>query len=445
MSEPSIGLFLEACGATEAFVLGVEDLATSNLSWRVFDQPYVVVGRDPRADLYLNNPQVSRRHVYMQLVAGRLFVVDLQSRTGTHWSGEPGSWGWVDRDPGITVGPFRIQPRADGSRDMSIGPPLPMPVSRNFDQARLPEVSLELAGTSTGSTTWRVDRSLVLVGSSQACKIRLQGGNISSIHASFLRTPAGCFVVDLLGKAGVVVNGQKVRSSRLETDDLVLLGPHQIRVRSASPRSSGHRIPLARPREPIVGASQPGRSLSHTPGRWQPVSGPAEDTPVLLRAMLDEFSQVQTQTSDRFQQSIVAILKSFATIHTEQMAMIREELDQIRRLNIEQQNLRSEIEKRNQQGVHAPALRLVTGGPDGEIGLRVPPPIRQVTPEPSNDRRLDLAIREGSKPGQVARPRPAGPDTPIKDNLHGQIIDRITQIQDERAGRWQKLLKSLLD
>jgi hypothetical protein len=182
MIDNDVSEFLSECGSAAPLVLGVEEPGTAGVSWRVFDQPFLVVGRDPGADLFLKDVEVSRRHAYLQLIAGSLFCVDLQSRTGTRWGDEPGLWGWARRDPGVRIGPFRLWPRAEEPA----GPPspevggksLPVPVSRSFEQPELPEVTLQILDASAGPA-WRVSRTLVLVGSSQACKVRLIGGGVA--------------------------------------------------------------------------------------------------------------------------------------------------------------------------------------------------------------------------------------------------------------------------
>src|SRR4051812_22192252 len=105
MIDQPMGEFVSACGSAGPLLLGVEEPGTPGVSWRVFGQPFLVVGRAPGADLFLNDPAVSRRHAYLQLIAGRLFCVDLLSRTGTRWGDETGLWGWVQPDPGIRIGP----------------------------------------------------------------------------------------------------------------------------------------------------------------------------------------------------------------------------------------------------------------------------------------------------------------------------------------------------
>ena len=71
--------FLEASGASGPLLLGVGVPGSADQETRVFDLPFVLVGRNPRSDLRLDSPEVSERHAYFQIVSGQLFCIDLGS------------------------------------------------------------------------------------------------------------------------------------------------------------------------------------------------------------------------------------------------------------------------------------------------------------------------------------------------------------------------------
>ena len=75
--------FLAACGVEDSLQLIVKSQSANESKLRPLYQPFAIIGRDLRADLVLDHPQVSRRHVYLQVIEGRAFWVDLESRTGT--------------------------------------------------------------------------------------------------------------------------------------------------------------------------------------------------------------------------------------------------------------------------------------------------------------------------------------------------------------------------
>jgi len=123
-SKYSVELFLEACGATGPLHLGVEDSSRPGGPLRrVLHQPFVVIGRDPTTDLLLASRRVSRRHAYLQLVGGRLFCVDLGSRTGTEWDDGSFDSGWLESTRFIRVGPYVINLWDDANRFAAVEAP----------------------------------------------------------------------------------------------------------------------------------------------------------------------------------------------------------------------------------------------------------------------------------------------------------------------------------
>ena len=77
VANQSMALFLQACGAAGPLRLGVEYTAGREALSREFEQPFLLVGREAAADLPLNDPAVSRRHAYLQVIAGHLFCLDV--------------------------------------------------------------------------------------------------------------------------------------------------------------------------------------------------------------------------------------------------------------------------------------------------------------------------------------------------------------------------------
>ena len=92
---------------------------------RLLHQPFALIGRDSRADLVLDHARVSRRHVYFQMIEGRAFWVDLESRTGTRIDGEIQKHGWlVQGGQPLCVGPYiirRISDEGQAGNEFSCG------------------------------------------------------------------------------------------------------------------------------------------------------------------------------------------------------------------------------------------------------------------------------------------------------------------------------------
>ena len=72
-------------------------------------QPFAVIGRDLRADVVLDHADVSRRHVYLQVIEGSVFWIDLESRTGTRNESDSQRFGWLEGGRTFSVGPYVIR------------------------------------------------------------------------------------------------------------------------------------------------------------------------------------------------------------------------------------------------------------------------------------------------------------------------------------------------
>ena len=193
--------FLDACRLVEPLQLVVEAAGEPDVGVRVLHQPFALIGRDPRADVPLEHRLVSRRHVYLQVVEGHAFWMDLESRLGTLGGGRPRKYGWLTRDDPLRIGPYELR-LGPAVRSTSAEGPTPeaLPlVSRSYGPTPWPEVGLEFLNGPSRSAVWPMNRVVSLVGSAAGCKFRLADPSVSLFHCSLVRTPAGVWVVDLLG------------------------------------------------------------------------------------------------------------------------------------------------------------------------------------------------------------------------------------------------------
>lgn len=418
MADRSTDLFLESCGVDGPIRLVLEGPDGSAAVTREFDQPFVLVGRGPGNDLVLGHPDISRRHAYLQFIAGRLFCMDLESRTRIHWEGGPGRWGWVPAEPGIRIGPFRIRPGTNGVAERPVGAS-PPPTSRAFEQAGLSEITLEFLEPTAESPAWRVSRALVLLGRSRTCRVQLPGPEVSGIHASLIRTPGGVWAVHLGGRGGTFHNGASIRSARLDDGDELRIGHHRIRVRlGPSASRPAHRG--------SVSIRQ--LDLSQPPDRPQFVTNelmPA-GTDALLAPLLREFGQMQERMADQFQQALMMMFQVFSGMHQDQMNLIREELARLHQLTEEQHALQAELASRS------------ATPPDDRPILRL-----HQTEVPVNPGTIPSASNPtggGNTAASAPRPSPE----PGLSQLHTALFERISAIQQERQGRWQRLLSSVI-
>ena len=221
--------FLEACGATGPLHLTVDrGSVTDNY---VLPQPFALIGSDPRADLRVADSRIPRQGAFLQVLGGRLLALDLTpdaaDRNGSypphHWlsPGQPWQFG------GLTI---RLGANASGDADTKA-------LSRRDE---LPAAALAITGGSGGVCEYSLKAPIVLIGKSPKCQVRLRPGSVA-IPSALIRTPAGLWAVDLLGRAGITVNGRVARAARMEDGDELRVGGFALRSRrsigpSAMPR-----------------------------------------------------------------------------------------------------------------------------------------------------------------------------------------------------------------
>jgi pSer/pThr/pTyr-binding forkhead associated (FHA) protein len=438
---PALERFSIACDMTGPLQLVVEGTGKGSPDTYEIAGPFAVIGRDPAADLVLHDSVISRRHACLQVIAGRVFLVDLGSRTGVRWDDGPRQCGWVDSVQGVQIGPYRVRPRLNDLSAENVHD-APQPTSRSFAQPGLPELTLEFLDSepALGRSTWRASRSLVLLGRSPACRIQLAGADVSAIHASLVRTPAGTWVVDHLGRAGTSVNGSPARVAILKDRDELRLGGSRIRVH-IGPSESGEARGLALA-ESRLASTNSGRPDDGVGQLIIPEAAYADPTVI---AYFHEFRQMQVQMADQFQQALMMMFQTFSGMHQDQMALIREELTRLHQLSEEQQVLQARLADPNwpPSPGRAPTLHVngVDGTPAGApktVGvLPVGPPGEAMVQTTTNGH------DPGAEPVIPLRPRSVGGVSDGAD-LHGKIIQHLAVIQQERQGRWQRLLGSVL-
>jgi hypothetical protein len=158
-------------------------------------------------------------------------------------------------------------------------------------------------------------------------------------------------------------------------------------------------------------------------------AGPEPDgaTGALFVALLNQFALAQQQMSDQFQQVILAMMGTMATLHREQADLVHRELEQVRELTWELSTLQAAT-GRNPVGAaqRAESVARPAGGRDavGAVrtgGLRPTPDAAAPVPEPP----------PAVEPAEAAMP-------------YVWLTQRIAAIQAEREGRLERVLGLIL-
>jgi pSer/pThr/pTyr-binding forkhead associated (FHA) protein len=457
--------FLSSCGIDSPLRLDVTGPGPRQSVRCVFEQPCVMLGRDLGNDLRLDHDQVSRRHAYLQVLGGRTFCIDLGSRTGLWWGKRTRNAGWLDAP--MHVGPYRLQlpdRLAAGAQQGLDWNPLETPAA---DQRILPRVTLEVFDSGR-PTLYMLDRVLTMAGRSTACKLQIPNVSLSRCHCSFLLTSTGVWVVDLLSREGTAVNGQRVKWACLRPGDRLELGkvlicPHYEGeapegAPASAPAENGNRFYTPPPSDPELSLPTPQgsphdnsstRNLVEMAAVPQQLASAAFDMKALEAAgpqgallvpVLQQFSLMQQQMMDQFQQSMQMVVQVFASMHRDQMGMLQQELDHIHRITRELNELQAEV-RANQQ--RAPAAR------NGSHSRPAPPPVPAAAP-PARPAPPQPPARPARPPAPATAATAASPPAaaagqmPELGDMHGWLNQRIVALQKEREGRWQKILGFVL-
>jgi hypothetical protein len=127
------------------------------------------------------------------------------------------------------------------------------------------------------------------------------------------------------------------------------------------------------------------------------------------------------------------MFRMFTDMHQDQMSLIREEMDQLHQLTREQQTIQAALLGSTGTNHDRPTLRLVAAE-------TTPTP----TPEdPGRSGTLAQPPPQPAEPSPDPRPRPRPTGTADPDQIHADLVNRLAAIQEERQGRWQRLVESL--
>ncbi|SFJ09931.1 Inner membrane component of T3SS domain-containing protein [Planctomicrobium piriforme] len=192
--------------------------------------PFAIIGRGAGSDVRLPEQTVSFRHAYLQAIGPRVACIDLLSVAGLNVSGPP-FHGWLSPEHVLHIGSSQIQLVGEewqGSDDLKS--PLDF---RPRDELRpefgmLPQVDLELLNTQHQGMKWPINRVITLIGRDDRCRITVADERLSRVQCAMLLLPSGLWVIDLLGKGGVQMNGQACNCGLLSTGAELTIGQYRL-------------------------------------------------------------------------------------------------------------------------------------------------------------------------------------------------------------------------
>ncbi|MCY2967919.1 MAG: FHA domain-containing protein [Planctomycetota bacterium] len=413
--------FAAACGQRGPLRFRIFDSRSGKMRETQVPGPAVLVGSSEECDLCLNDPEISRRHAYLQVVDGHLICCDLDSRTGIHWGKSSRPRGCLEVNESLHIGPFMLT-LLDSQGNSGKSTPLPAKFS-TWDapgDATAPFVLsfLNAHSRSGKKRICRIVRRITLVGWSDVCNLRLQHNSVDRVHGCFLAVNGELWVVELQSETGIEVNDRKVVFRKLAIGDHIRLGKFQL---SVSPLSEA-RFADDEESEPELpgGTSSAGKSTPEADvesetkkpkkvkrkvgglvpsGGLRPVGAGEGLTPrgatggvppmdPATTAMMQHFQSMQQQFIDHTQQMMSMVVQAFSSAHNRQLDVIREELQRVHDLNRELQELQarrsdsvdaSEPQERDTQKTDSPAAPS-GAAPAGPVPGPAAPPAGEIPP-----------------------------------------------------------------
>ncbi len=232
MEDQIIALLRYASGQIEPLRLVVSNAKGQVVQTQEITHPFAVIGRGSNCDLVIQEEVVAYRHVYLQVFANRVACLDLLSTNGTQIS-PPAASQWITAGHRFRVGTHWVQ--LEGEQwvaDQAVPSPIDFKTREEVrvEFGALPKTELELLNTSAKGRLWPINRVITLIGRDENCRITIPDERISRVHCSLLLLPSGLWVIDLLGKGGVKVNGQPVRCSALPEGSQLQIGDYLVAV-----------------------------------------------------------------------------------------------------------------------------------------------------------------------------------------------------------------------
>ena len=287
---------------------------------------------------------------------------------------------WLEQEQFIWLGRYRIRWRGrlgESAQDGEMLDPLTSHVLDRAEADQLPEAELELPiRIGESLSTWTIGSRLSLIGRSAECQLVLTDNSISTYHASLVRTPLGIWVVDLLSREGVWVNGTRVRWAWLDDGDTMRIGRFTfiLRYRSLPDQISRRDVPLdagailsavsgrhgwefgrlagagsetARAADRVKASRLRTQLEPYPPSRNASCGGkrsaicgtPAQSLrAVPARCGINMYSSLEMLHSE-----MILMVRMFMTMHREHVGSIRDEFDRVQQLTRELETLQAKL------------------------------------------------------------------------------------------------------
>lgn len=178
---------------------------------RPFAPPGMIIGRDPRVDIFIDNLGVSGRHARLWWDRGRFMLADLGSSNGTTINGRRIDTSPIHEGDEIRIGKFSLRVEVE-TRE-------PLVPETHLIASDEPNARFWL---TSASGRQRIDRDLLL-GRGRGVDIPVRGWGVGSVHARLSPLGSQLWLRCLNGRK-VEVNGKTVGAARLDPGDDLVIG-----------------------------------------------------------------------------------------------------------------------------------------------------------------------------------------------------------------------------
>ncbi|HEY2251636.1 MAG TPA: FHA domain-containing protein [Planctomycetaceae bacterium] len=455
--------FFDACGGRQTISLVIQHRSGQpSFETCVFQQPFVLIGRCPENDLVLAGESVGFRHIYLQLHAGCWMYANLDSLSRTSSAKGGRSTGWLDVGCELDVGSYTI-------KRVVHDPLLPTGSTVLSTRSTLPAFELELINgrsSSRGKRSRTISESMTLIGAAPQCDLCLRDDGVSKVHASLVLTENGAWVVDLLGRDGVLVNDRPAYWKQLHDGDVMQIGRFRFRTRfgSSSERHAGQS------------GNQNAARSEPEPRRESSSGGSLSDASVL--ALFDRIGDMQSQFLEHSQIQMQVIANLLTHLDRNQQVSVRADLARIDDLSRELDQVKSELAGKANKAPPRPARTRRTPAPKkrsraaeqprqdvAAAGAMTPDPsklVASVAPDEAaasvpgvEDARAGMGTATGSEPALQERGpsglQPSCGEQPASDppalsasqaslESHARLTQRMANLARERNSVWRRVL-----
>src|SRR5215468_2012932 len=200
--------------------------------------PSYTIGRDPKADIVVDEDRVSWQHAVLKLDSGSWVLEDTGSTNGTYVGSQKVNRITVDGETTVRLGHPADGPELSCSTGAPPRPPVPAAPVPAAPAPPVPAAPAVAGGMTTGgrrepSVIRRLPARVLRIGRAPDNDVVISDLSVSRHHAELRRVGDSYQIADLDSHNGTFVNGQRVMTAPLTEGDILGIGPSTFRLSGA--------------------------------------------------------------------------------------------------------------------------------------------------------------------------------------------------------------------